>query len=281
MSAALWGAGIGLALGATYLAAGMGERAADHARAERMAAAAQGGYGDAHGASLQRYGRAARADARALAAQHRADLECLTDAVYYEARSESPRGQAAVAQVVLNRVKHPAFPKSVCGVVFQGARHAGCQFSFACDGSMRRGREALAWDRAHAVAARVLAGAVASSIGAATHYHTTAVSPFWAPQMLRVATVGAHVFYKFSPYRIHAPADEPLVETAVLISSPAAQVPELRVSASMEKAIETSLQPVSPATATAKAAPPPVAPPAKPAEAAMLTAPQSVSAGVS
>ena len=76
------------------------------------------------------------------ALQSSRELECLADAVYYEARGETPSGQAAVAQVVMNRVRHPAFPKSICGVVFQGAyNRTGCQFSFACDGSMRRARD--------------------------------------------------------------------------------------------------------------------------------------------
>ncbi|EJL32074.1 cell wall hydrolyses involved in spore germination [Caulobacter sp. AP07] len=126
------------------------------------------------------------------------ELECLSEAVYYEARGETPSGQAAVAQVVLNRVRHPSFPKSICGVVFQGAyKHVGCQFSFACDGSMRRGREPGAWNRAQKVASRALSGAVMSEVGAATHFHTTGVSPGWGPRLLRVAQVGMHVFYRF------------------------------------------------------------------------------------
>ncbi len=126
------------------------------------------------------------------------DLECLTQAVYYEARGETPDGQAAVAQVVLNRARHPAFPKSVCGVVFQGA-YTGrtCQFSFACDGSMRRGREPGAWRRAQKVASRALSGFVMSSVGNATHFHTTGVSPGWGPRLIRVGQVGLHVFYRF------------------------------------------------------------------------------------
>ena len=85
--------------------------------------------------------------------------ECLTAAVYYEARSQSEDGQRAVAQVVLNRVRDRAFPNSVCGVVYQGAeRRTGCQFSFTCDGSMNRPRELGAWDRARAVAAAALGG---------------------------------------------------------------------------------------------------------------------------
>jgi spore germination cell wall hydrolase CwlJ-like protein len=128
------------------------------------------------------------------------ELDCLTSAVYFEARGETPVGQAAVAQVVLNRVKHPAFPKTVCGVVFQGAaRHTGCQFSFACDGSMHARRESGAWARARKVAARALSGVVLADIGSATHYHTIAVSPAWGPQMRRVAQVGLHVFYRFNP----------------------------------------------------------------------------------
>lgn len=126
------------------------------------------------------------------------ELECLSEAVYYEARGETPGGQAAVAQVVLNRVRHPSFPKSICGVVFQGAAaHRGCQFSFACDGSMRRARETGAWKRAQKVATRALSGAVMSEVGAATHFHTTGVAPGWGPRLLRVAQVGMHVFYRF------------------------------------------------------------------------------------
>lgn len=126
------------------------------------------------------------------------ELECLTQAVYFEARGETAVGQQAVAQVVLNRVRHPAYPKSVCGVVFQGAARArGCQFSFACDGSMRRGRESVAWTRARHVAERALSGGVMASVGDATNFHTTGVSPNWGRRMVRVAQVGAHVFYRF------------------------------------------------------------------------------------
>jgi len=126
------------------------------------------------------------------------ELDCLTQAVYYEARGEGPSGQAAVAQVVLNRVRHPAFPKSVCGVVFQRAGLSrGCQFSFACDGSLRRGREPAAWNRAERIAARALAGSVMADVGNATHFHTTAVAPPWGPRLMRVAQVGLHVFYRF------------------------------------------------------------------------------------
>jgi spore germination cell wall hydrolase CwlJ-like protein len=126
------------------------------------------------------------------------ELDCLTQAVYYEARGETPSGQAAVAQVVLNRVRHPAFPKTICAVVFQRAdHHGGCQFSFACDGSMRQPLDRAAWNRAERVASRALDGVSISQIGKATHFHTTSVSPEWGTKLLRVAQVGLHVFYRF------------------------------------------------------------------------------------
>lgn len=124
------------------------------------------------------------------------ELECLTQAVYYEARGETPAGQAAIAQVVLNRARSPSFPKSVCGVVFQGANGRGCQFSFACNGAMHGRRERAAWNRAHKVASRALAGFVMAEVGAATHFHTTQVNPRWGASLLRVGQIGVHVFYR-------------------------------------------------------------------------------------
>ncbi len=126
------------------------------------------------------------------------ELDCLSQAVYYEARGESSDGQAAVAQVVLNRVRHPAFPKSVCSVVYQGAQTRTCQFSFACDGSTRHTREGSAWRRAQIVASRALAGFVMADVGNATHFHVARLGGVWGAGMLRVAQVGAHVFYRFS-----------------------------------------------------------------------------------
>lgn len=305
-SAALAGAGAGLGLGALYLAAGMAGHAADYAHARRMAEATTSGYAgsplEAEGqglrAALLQYGFIPGADAQVMAARfeadrgaakvrQRADLECLTQAVYYEARGESARGQAAVAQVVLNRVKHPAFPKSVCAVVFQGAGRSGCQFSFACDGSMRRRRDMDAWQAAHSVASRALAGALRAEVGAATHFHTTQVSPIWAPHMARVTQVGLHVFYKFSPRRKGAPALPmmPSVQTAVLTSATPMVPTEIHVSPSIEKAIEASLE--TKPSAVVPPEPKPVAPSvetsAKPAAAteARLTSPQPVGAGAS
>ena len=124
-------------------------------------------------------------------------LECLTAAIYYEARSEPIEGQRAVAQVVLNRVRNPAFPASVCGVVYQGSqRSTGCQFTFTCDGSLLAPRDPLAWGRARQIALQALAGAVYAPVGAATYYHTTAVSPWWAPSLTKLGQIGAHIFYR-------------------------------------------------------------------------------------
>jgi hypothetical protein len=130
------------------------------------------------------------------AARDRA-LLCLTQAIYYEARSESEEGQRAVAQVVLNRVRHPSYPNSVCGVVFQGShRTTGCQFSFTCTGVMGPIGEPNAWDRARRIAAAALGGSVYRPVGLALNYHTTAIRPYWAPSLVRQAVVGAHIFYR-------------------------------------------------------------------------------------
>ncbi len=124
-------------------------------------------------------------------------LQCLTAAIYYEAASEPDGGQRAVAQVVLNRVAHPAYPNTVCGVVYQGSERPSCQFSFACDGSLARKPMAAFWDRARRVAADALAGYVYAPVGLATHYHTTAVHPYWAPSLTFIGTIGAHRFYRW------------------------------------------------------------------------------------
>ncbi|MDK4805723.1 MAG: cell wall hydrolase [Novosphingobium aromaticivorans] len=125
-------------------------------------------------------------------------LQCLTAAIYYEAASEPENGQRAVAQVVLNRVAHPAFPKTVCGVVYQGSERPGCQFSFACDGAMARRPMPVVWDRVRRIAAQALDGQVYAPVGLATHYHTSAVHPGWADSLAFIGTIGAHRFYRWS-----------------------------------------------------------------------------------
>jgi hypothetical protein len=125
-------------------------------------------------------------------------LQCLTMAIYYEAGNEPLDGERAVAQVILNRVAHPSFPNSVCGVVFQGSeRRTGCQFTFTCDGSLNRRPARMQWDRAQQVAAAALNGYVFTPIGLATHYHATYVLPYWASSLENVGTIGLHTFYRW------------------------------------------------------------------------------------
>ncbi len=124
-------------------------------------------------------------------------LLCLTQAVYYEAGYEPIAGRRAVAQVVLNRMRHPAFPKSVCGVVYQRNATPVCQFTFVCDGSLLRRPEAAAWKQAEQIARAALAGYVERTVGSATHYHADYVAPRWAPMLTKISKLGAHIFYRW------------------------------------------------------------------------------------
>lgn len=206
-------------------------------------------------------------------------LDCLTAAVYYEAASEPDQGQRAVAQVVLNRVAHPAFPGTVCGVVYQGSeRSTGCQFSFTCDGSLARRPSTFFWDRARRVAADALAGFVEPSVGLATHYHTIAVHPYWAPSLHFITTIGAHRFYSFNgragesaTFRFAFAGGEPLA--APHARDPAADKladPTLDPLA-LQKAYDAGLQSAAPGTANSTLAQPGEAgagpAPARPAQA--------------
>lgn len=126
-------------------------------------------------------------------------LNCLASAIYYEAGNQDENGERAVAQVVLNRVRHPAFPASVCGVVYQGStRPTGCQFTFTCDGSLNRQPDVDGWRRAIQVAEAALQGEVYGPVGWATHYHADYVVPYWSSTMAKNAVVGAHLFYRWA-----------------------------------------------------------------------------------
>jgi spore germination cell wall hydrolase CwlJ-like protein len=126
---------------------------------------------------------------------------CLAEAVYFEARSEPEDGQAAVAQVVLNRVKSGLYPPSVCGVVYQNRnRKFACQFSFACEGKALRVTEPDAWQTAVRIARQVTFGETYNSeVGGATHYHANYVRPFWAKRLKKMDVIGRHIFYKLKP----------------------------------------------------------------------------------
>ena len=123
---------------------------------------------------------------------------CLAQAIYYEARGESQRGQIAVAEVIMNRVRSGYYPNSVCGVVYQGShRSTGCQFTFTCDGSINHRPRGRAWDRAQRVATAVMSGYTRPITQGATHYHTLAVNPVWNSGLVETTTIESHVFYRF------------------------------------------------------------------------------------
>jgi len=144
-----------------------------------------------------------------------AEAQCLAEAVYYEARSETKPGQIAVAQVIQNRVASKHYPNTICGVVYQGAhRPFACQFSFACDGSMEREPGGLAWIRAKRVAALSMTGQASDMTGRATHYHTTAVNPDWASTLKYTKQIGSHKFYRFR-WR-----ERPVVGASVAVAPP-------------------------------------------------------------
>lgn len=126
------------------------------------------------------------------------EKRCMAIAIYFEARSEPVEGQVAVAQTIMNRVRSPYYPATVCGVVYQGAdMRNNCQFSFACDGVPDVPRERAQWELANELADKVLNGKVyLDSIGNASHYHAVYVRPDWLRQMSRVARIGQHIFYR-------------------------------------------------------------------------------------
>ncbi len=137
-----------------------------------------------------------------LAAAQKNAQNCLAQAIYYEARSEPLSGQLAVAQVVLNRVRHQAYPNTICKVVYEGASRAtGCQFTFTCDGSLAVPPHGASWARSQYAAMHAMLGMSDVTIGRATHYHTVAVRPVWSGTLLRTANIGTHIFYRFPSRR--------------------------------------------------------------------------------
>jgi spore germination cell wall hydrolase CwlJ-like protein len=201
-------------------------------------------------------------------------LECLTAAVYYEAAIEGADGQRAVAQVVLNRVRHPAYPTSVCGVVFEGSeRRTGCQFTFTCDGALARAPHPRLWAQARQVAEEALAGKVHAPVGWATHYHTNWVVPYWASSLVKAAYVGTHIFYRWeggwgrapaftgryagaepAPAKLRALAGAPAEELAEVTDDAAAKAAEKAGPSSVDsfqRAVLRRYEPLKRETATA------------------------------
>jgi spore germination cell wall hydrolase CwlJ-like protein len=126
---------------------------------------------------------------------------CLSEVMYYEARGEGASGQKAIAEVVFARMRNGNYGHSICAVVYEGAKRAGCQFSFACSGDMARPKDPEAWIEAEQLAARILTGEVrlANATGGATNFHAISVSPEWAPTLKRTTQIGNHVFYRGGP----------------------------------------------------------------------------------
>ncbi|MEL7482175.1 MAG: cell wall hydrolase [Pseudomonadota bacterium] len=144
--------------------------------------------------SLIQFEPAQLSRAEDIAAEHK----CLSEAVYYEARSERTEGQLAVAEVIANRVTDHRYPNTICDVVYQGAtRTTGCQFTFTCDGSMRSKPRGRKWDDAQTVAAHVMMDLHERRTGTATHYHATYVDPIWNAGLVRTARIDTHIFYRF------------------------------------------------------------------------------------
>ncbi|HTP37478.1 MAG TPA: cell wall hydrolase [Methyloceanibacter sp.] len=138
------------------------------------------------------------------------ERRCLATAIYFEARGEPVRGQIAVAQVILNRVRSPDFPQTICGVVYQGQMHPGCQFSFTCDGQSDTPRNDEQWALAKSIAKKATAGELwLPEVGYSTYYHANYVSPRWVGDMSRIDMIGRHIFYKKrneEPYVVDAEA---------------------------------------------------------------------------
>ncbi|RKQ72021.1 cell wall hydrolase [Litorimonas taeanensis] len=139
-----------------------------------------------------------RSDLSDLAKRDMAEHRCLSEAVYFEARSETRSGQLGVAEVIKNRVKSKHYPNSICEVVYQGSeRRTGCQFSFTCDGSMDVLPKGPAWERSKEIATLSLTGFAPKLTDNATHYHTTNINPVWAPSLRYDGQIGSHKFYRF------------------------------------------------------------------------------------
>lgn len=150
---------------------------------------------------VSRYGGQPNYAALLVGEHGRRERKCLAEAVYFEARSEPAEGQAAVAQVILNRATSGLYPASICGVVYQNRTHyKACQFSFACEGKSLRITDLASWRNAVRTADEVIDGKTyLSDVGGATHYHANYVRPGWARRLVKMDVIGHHIFYKLRP----------------------------------------------------------------------------------
>jgi cell wall hydrolase len=150
------------------------------------------------------------------------ERRCLATAIYFEARGEPVRGQIAVAQVILNRVRSPNFPQTICGVVYQGQMHPGCQFSFTCDGQTDTPRNDEQWALARSIAKKATAGELwLPEVGYSTYYHANYVSPRWIGDMNKIDKIGRHIFYKKrneEPYVVDAEATPESTDSGISLT---------------------------------------------------------------
>ena len=154
-------------------------------------------------------------DLRETAKTEMQEHRCLSEAIYYEARSESKSGQIAVAEVIMNRIKSKHYPGTVCGVVYEGAeRTTGCQISFTCDGSTMKEPRGRMWGRSQEIAQMVMMGGTRPLTDRSTHYHTTAVDPHWSSSLRFNKQIGSHKFYRFK-WR-----ERPVVRTTMSVAPP-------------------------------------------------------------
>ncbi|HYS46842.1 MAG TPA: cell wall hydrolase [Rhizomicrobium sp.] len=140
--------------------------------------------------------------ADAVMTQLLAEHKCLSEALYYEARGEGAGGQKAVAEVVFHRMNRGDYGHSICAVVYEGSKRPGCQFSFTCNGDMKRAKQPAAWRQAETLAAQILTGQVSlkNATGGALNYHAVSVAPDWAETMDKTTQIGNHVFYRGAPH---------------------------------------------------------------------------------
>lgn len=150
------------------------------------------------------------------------ERRCLATAIYFEARGEPTRGQIAVGQVILNRVRSPQFPETICGVVYQGQMAPGCQFSFACDGRSDNPKPGGHWARAQDLARKITSGKVwLPEVGYSTFYHADYVRPVWTSAMNKIDSIGRHIFYKKrneKPYIVKASASDSTASEGMTVS---------------------------------------------------------------
>lgn len=185
------------------------------------------------------------------------ERRCLAIAIYFEARGEPVRGQVAVGQVIMNRVRSPLFPETICGVVYQGQMHPGCQFSFTCDGHTDTPRNDNQWALAQDIAKKITAGELwLPEVGYSTYYHANYVSPNWVGDMSKIDTIGRHIFYKKrneQPYVVEASAEDGKAPEQPQ-AEPSTSMFSLTPALSLVSAVTASATPATPAMSLGYAA---------------------------